>query len=60
MIGIYENKGESAMTKEHLVINQPVYEYDKEWVDLILEAKRAGICLDEIRDFLSINKQNSK
>lgn len=59
-MGLYTNKGENAMAKEHLVINKPLYEYDKEWIDLILEAKRAGICLDEIRDFLTINKSKSK
>ncbi|WP_084288231.1 anti-repressor SinI family protein [Paucisalibacillus globulus] len=30
-------------------------ELDEEWIELILEAKRVGINLDEIREFLETN-----
>ena len=30
-------------------------ELDEEWIELILEAKRVGINLDEIREFLKTN-----
>ncbi|MEY2192838.1 anti-repressor SinI family protein [Neobacillus sp. BF23-41] len=30
-------------------------ELDKEWVDLILEARNLGISVDEIRNFLKVS-----
>lgn len=35
-----------------LVIEKTEKELDKEWLDLILEARNLGISLDEIKNFL--------
>lgn len=32
--------------------NYPIFIYDKEWVDLIIEAKQMGLSMNEIRNFL--------
>jgi len=31
---------------------------DQDWVNLILDAKRLGLTIEEIRDFLDENKNN--
>ncbi len=38
----------------HIQTLEPI-ELDVEWIKLILEAKRVGISLDEIRDFIERN-----
>ncbi|KAB7665653.1 DNA-binding anti-repressor SinI [Bacillus sp. B1-b2] len=39
-------------------ITMTEFDLDREWVELMQAAKRLGISLDEIRDFLSVKQKD--
>lgn len=38
--------------KQTDTVNYTISIYDKEWVDLIIEAKKIGLSINEVRNFL--------